>query len=137
MSISDRLDEADATYWPGEDKAEGDKLSGVIVERYQRDGDWGPYDVLEIRDAAGDLFAWSAFGTVAKSRIEEKNPQPGDSIGIKYLGKKEPKSSKGKPYDDWKMVLEKSPQNVAAASSAAPAARAAAAPVDTFDEEPF
>lgn len=135
-SINDRLDEADATYWPGEDKAEGDKLSGVIVERYQRDGDWGPYDVLEIRDAAGDLFAWSAFGTVAKSRIEEKDPQPGDTIGIKYLGKKAPKSTSGKPYDDWKMVVERSAANIAAGPSARSAAPAAA-PAADFDEEPF
>lgn len=133
MSINDRLDEADAEYWPGESKAAGDKLTGVVVERYQRNGDWGPYDVLEIRDADGDLFAWSAFGTVAKSRIEDKDPQPGDTIGLKYLGKKSPKSGVGQPYDDWKMVLEKSPQN-AAAASAAPAPKPAA---PDYDEEPF
>lgn len=98
MSMNDRLDQ-EVTAWRPEP---GDKIYGKVVDISENQGEYEPYPLLEIETADGAMVAVHAFHTVLKSELAKKRPSPGDSIGIKYLGK-----TAGKDYEGYRVIIDR------------------------------
>ena len=95
-SLEDRLDSA-ATGWKPNP---GDRLVGTVIDVDSRDGDYGVYPIVTVQTDNGDEIAIHAFHTVLRREFAKRQPQPGERIGVKYLGK----SDKG--YESYKIVWE-------------------------------
>ena len=83
----------------------GDTIAGTIVSRSSRDGGYGEYTILTIQPAKGDALAVHCAGAALKGKVQEKNPQVGDEIGIRFVG--EATSKAGKTYKNYKVVVVK------------------------------
>lgn len=68
----------------------GDSLIGEVVEISRGESVFGPYPIVGVIDAEGGQWSWHAFHTVAKNELANQRPQPGDKIGVRYLGKAHP-----------------------------------------------
>jgi hypothetical protein len=66
----------------------GDKLVGEVVELSQRDGSFGVYPIITIRRDDGTELALHAFHSVAQNELARARPQVGETIAVKYVGKK-------------------------------------------------
>src|SRR5271165_2925196 len=87
----------DQEYAPWWNPEPGDEIKGKMVSVHLMQGDYGPTPILTLENDEG-RFAVSVRGTVFRERMAEIQPKRGDELAIKYLGKKAPKSGKGKPY---------------------------------------
>lgn len=107
MSLKDRL-EGNSEAWRPDDETLGhpNPLTGWVTEVTTGTGDFGEYPLLFVLDDDKNEWRVHGFGTVLKSRIAELKPEPGDEIGIRFLGLVK---SKGfdTPYRNYKLVLEK------------------------------
>lgn len=97
-SIEDRLEQGFAPGWRPE---AGDQIVGTIVDISEGEGDYGPYPIVTIETADGDL-AVHAFHTVLRKELAAKRPVEGDRVGIKYLG-----IPAGKKYEAYRVALER------------------------------
>ncbi len=95
-SIEDRLSQIPQTWKPDP----GDQLVGVVVAVTTRTNDYGVYPVVAV-EADGVEWEFHGYHTVARLELERQNPQPGDQIGIRYLGKPD-----GKPYEQYRVIVE-------------------------------
>lgn len=103
MSIEDRLDH-EAVGWRPEP---GDKLIGTIISIDEgTSGEWGPYPLLEVEQGDGTCIALHAFHSVLRNAIASKRPQVGDTIGVKYIGKVNPKGG-GNAYENYRVQIER------------------------------
>ncbi len=66
----------------------GDKLIGEVVELSQRDGEFGSYPIITIKQGNGEELALHAFHTVAQNELARVRPQVGETAAIKYIGKR-------------------------------------------------
>ena len=128
-SLKDRLDEervrADA--WRPE---AGDELIGKVVRYNMRKMDDGDdYPVVTVERDSGDKWAFHAFHKVARSQMEEEgNPQAGDEIAIRYLGKVDGGQYS---YHNYRVVVERLVPPAATAPAAASASESDFAPAPT------
>lgn len=142
MNIDARLD-TNAQGWRPE---VGEKLVGIILEVSEGESEYGRYPLL-IVDSTGDYIAVHAFHTVLKNELSRLRPQPGDTIGIKYLGK-----PPGKSYESYRVALDRKNSTAAGADwdahaaaaqaelgtdGQAPVPTASSTPVDDDGDEPF
>jgi hypothetical protein len=72
-----------AAWSPREDEA----LIGTITSVDTREGSYGPYPILTVRQDDGEERAFHAFHSVAKSELEGQEPQVGQRIKVVYKGK--------------------------------------------------
>ncbi len=111
MTLKDRLDEdpISAEAWRPEPNQE---LIGIItrINDRQTDDFPDPYPVITIQPIEGDLKAFHAFHTVAKTELLGQDPQVGDEIGIRYLG--EEKGARYS-YHNYRIVVEKNKHSIA------------------------
>lgn len=100
--MSDLTDRLDADYPPAWRPKPDEKIVGTVleVEMFDR-GEYQPYPILTLDTGQGNV-AVHCFHTVLKNELAKKAPQPGDRLGIKYLGK----SDKG--YESYRVVMETS-----------------------------
>ena len=117
-SLEDQLAAENAASWapnkePGHDRV----LTGTLLMRGVFRGDYGDSPILTI-DRGGDspdanppgrFAGWFAFGAVAESEVQEKNPQPGERVAVLYKGTDTVKSgaNAGKPYPVFKVFVER------------------------------
>jgi hypothetical protein len=92
-SYSEQLDFEASAFRP--DQGGPQKLIGQVVDIDVRGSDYGDdYTVVTVKDEeTGECFAWHAFHQTARDAVARLNPQVGDTVGVKYLGK----SDKHKP----------------------------------------
>lgn len=74
----------------------GDKLTGTIVEVIRawsdartnggKDMERGWYPLIRLKTDNGNIRDWHAFGAVAENRVLDKQPLPGETITVTYLG---------------------------------------------------
>jgi hypothetical protein len=84
-SLSDRLDRDFAPAWRPEP---GEKVVGEVVEIASRAGHNGkPYPIVTLRRDDGTEVAIHAFRSVLRAKLAEAQPDVGDQLGVKYLGK--------------------------------------------------
>jgi hypothetical protein len=105
MGIINDLDRDYAEAWRPDP---GEVLAGAITEITSRDGGYGEYPILVVRQGAPmeTELAFHAIHTVAQSELASKKPQIGETIAIKYLGKREAASGKT-TYDGYKVVIDR------------------------------
>lgn len=141
-TMEERMNAPDPEGWRPE---VGDVVIGTIDEVTTGNGDFGEYPLLIIEKADGEFIAVHAFHSVLRNEIESLQPSEGDEIGVKYLGKKEPKGGLKKgmsPFENYKVKLDrKSPAGSTVPSPArvqsVPVSERAAASDDFLGEEPF
>lgn len=133
MGLADRLEGNSEAWRPDDDKLKHpNPLVGKVMEVTTGTGDFGDYPLLFVLDENGDEWRVHGFGTVLKSRIAELKPEPGDEIGLKYLGTQKAKGF-DTPYKNYKVVLEKG----AAGKAEGPDWEAIAASAKAESEQPF
>jgi hypothetical protein len=129
----DILDRLDKDYAPGWKPEPGDKVAGVVVERSQRDGGFGMYPIITVRQDSGAEIAIHASSTVIQNEVTAQDPQPGDQIGVLYQGEKTAKDGRS-TYHAYRVIVVKAQENrphVVVQVAENPAEPR------TFDEEPF
>lgn len=99
MSNLEQRLEADAAAWRP-DQDDPPILIGEVISVDTGTSEYGPYPLLVIRDEAGNEKAVHAFHTVLRNELVRCKPQPGEKIGIKYLGDVDAKP--GSPYKTYK-----------------------------------
>jgi len=65
----------------------GDKLVGNVTELSERDGAFGVYPIVTVRQSNGEELAIHAFHDVLQNELARIAPKHGDEIGVKYEGK--------------------------------------------------
>lgn len=95
---------------------EGDKLVGSVTRLDKFDGGYGEYPILTVSTETGTTqngspvkegteFAFHAFNTVPKNEVEKQNAQPGDRLGVAFLG--EGRSKNGQTFKNYRVVVQK------------------------------
>lgn len=129
MGIKERLDEGREKSEAWRPSEAGDELIGEV----KKVGSWtsadypeqGPYPIITVEQENGERLAFHGFHTVAKDQIAEEKPEPGDQIGIRYLGFVDTPQSTYAGYHNYHVVSERpagwtppSPEAVAEAREA-------------------
>lgn len=83
----------------------GDTIVGTIIDVAQYDAGYGPYPILTVEREDGSVWSIHGFHAVLKEEIANRQPRPGDRVGIKYLGKVKTKNGKGE-YEGYKVRWE-------------------------------
>src|SRR3990167_3976540 len=107
MTLEDRLEQGLPDAWRP-DEQDPDILIGEVVSVEQGTSDFGPYPLLVIKQDDGTEKALHAFQTVLRNELIRQRPQPGERIGIKYLGKQQSKpGSKYGSYTGYRVKVER------------------------------
>jgi len=72
-------------WWAPED---GDRLAGELVRIDKEKTEWGTQTVVVVNDAKLGMVRYGA-PSVLERLIEHENPQPGEIVGIVYVGMKD------------------------------------------------
>lgn len=146
-SLADRLDQDNAPSWrPDDAKAEGvhdNPLIGKFVGMDQGSTAYGPCWIMTVEKEGGEEVAVWLFHEVLKNELARVRPKPGETLGIKYVGKTKPKGG-GNPFHNYRVKVDRETSaefnwgnlGVAAALEDEPAGETAAASAQT-DEVPF
>lgn len=111
MGYRDKLDEKFAKGWKPD---EGDTVMGIVEGLSSRDGKWGAYPIVTIRVAEGDEGSEALTGErlavhgnarALQGEIEDKDPERGDFIIVRYDGQRTSKS--GNDYAAYSLVVLK------------------------------
>jgi hypothetical protein len=105
----DRLDQEIYTWVP----EPGDKATGTVTGTGTRDGEYGPAPTVTLtvdRGTEGGKeltpgleIMFIAYRKIARDELNNLQPNPGDTIWIKYFG-----LVKGKDYHMYRFILERS-----------------------------
>lgn len=105
MSIKDQLDQEPEKVegWKPEP---GEELIGEVLKIDERSTEDypEPYPIVVVRKVDGEKRAFHAFHLVAKNLLAEERPQPGDEIGIRYLGLE---AGKTYNYHNYRIVVDR------------------------------
>ncbi len=104
-SLEDRINGPEAEAWIPEEP--GEFVIGELEEISDREGDFGPYKVITLLTANGDVLNVAGFGTVLKGKFDGlSNSDLGCKIAVKFLGEATGKS--GKDYKNWSVTIDRS-----------------------------
>jgi hypothetical protein len=105
MNSVDNIDRDYAEAWRPDP---GDKLIGTVVETSERTGEYGKYPIVTVRqgETAETELAFHAIHTVAQVELADMAPQVGETIAIKYLGKREAANGKA-TYHAYKIAVDR------------------------------
>lgn len=73
------------------------KVSGTVVDRREFTGRWGPLEILDIQTEDGVRSVFCDKKAL-KDWINAENPQPGDSVEMKYEGREYLYNNDGTPW---------------------------------------
>ena len=113
MSLRDKLDINAETWRPNDSEkspANPDHpkdIVGRIIDVEQYDTEFGPAPAFTILGDDDNVWRWVVVGEVAQKRVARLNPQMGDEIGVRYLGRVPSPTRKDTSYHDWRIVMEK------------------------------
>lgn len=101
------------------DDVPGTTLFGTLLRFETIVTDYGPSQVAVVEDADdGTVYGVALFRAVLKKRFETLNPQPGDSIGLKYVGLAEPRTKGANAYHNYVLKVMRNPTVVRTAAPA-------------------
>jgi hypothetical protein len=126
-TLADRLD-SDAEAWRPEP---GDRVIGTVIDVDSRTSEFGTYPIVVIETDDGNEISIHGFHTVLKNEFARRPPQPGERIGVKYLGK----NAKG-GYEAYRVVFDKVTPPDWAAIGAEAQAEAAVAGIGSQEPDP-
>jgi hypothetical protein len=105
--LEDRLESGLPSAWRP-DKEDPDILIGKVVSIEQGTSDYEPYPLIVIEQDDGEEKAVHGFHTVLKNELIRQKPQPGERIGIKYLGEQPTKpGSKFKSFIGYRVKVDR------------------------------
>lgn len=93
--LEDELD-ATVTRWRPE---AGDRLLGDVLAITYTAGRHGTYGTVRVRERSGDISEVIATHTTLRKKLHELKVQPGDRLGIKYLGEVSKVDGSGSYFD--------------------------------------
>ena len=103
--IEQQLDRQYAEAWRPEP---GEKLIGRVTEIGAREGAYGTYPIVTVKQDDGSELALHAFHTVAMNELAAAKPQVGEQVAILYRGQL--KAADGKSsYHAYKVVMPERP----------------------------
>jgi hypothetical protein len=102
-SLHDRLNAEFAQAWKPDP---GDVLVGEVIELSERDGGYGSYPIVTVRQDNGEEAAFHAYHTVAASQLAEQRPAIGERVGIKYRGRVKGDGPHG-PYHSYTVKVDR------------------------------
>jgi hypothetical protein len=115
--------------WNADDEP-GTTLVGTLLRYETIVTDFGQSQVAIVEDADdGTVYGVALFRSVLKKKFETLRPEPGDSIGLKYVGLEEPRTKGANSYHNYVLKVMR--------NSSAPATRAVAADTGGDDDLPF
>lgn len=83
---------ADPIRWePYKDQSQSKEIEGEVVELNKGESEYGPFDIITLRQGDGELYSVAAFHTVLKRQVEEAGLEPGANIKVEYQGLKQGK----------------------------------------------
>lgn len=107
MSLEERLESGLPSAWRP-DQDDPDIIIGEVVEIQVGTSDYDPYPLLIIRQDSGEEKAVHGFHTVLKNELMRHKPQPGERVGIKYLGEQPTKpGSKFKSFIGYRVKVDR------------------------------
>lgn len=80
----------------------GESVVGTVLDITTRENEYGSYPLVSLETDDGRELEWHAFHTVAANELAKVNPQPGDVLGVRNLGKRD-----GKSYVAYRIVVER------------------------------
>ena len=80
----------------------GESIVGTVLDITTRENEYGSYPLVSLETDDGRELEWHAFHTVAQNELVKVNPQPGDVLGVRNLGKRD-----GKSYVSYRLVVER------------------------------
>lgn len=85
-----------------------DEIIGVLARvTMQAPTSYGPAPVVElVMPASGARFSVWLFHTVLRRAFERERPALGETVLIRYLGKRRPESG-GNAYDDYRLIVDR------------------------------
>ena len=105
--LEDRLESGLPSAWRP-DKEDPDILIGKVVSIEQGTSEYEPYPLVVIEQDDGEEKAVHGFHTVLKNELIRQRPQPGERIGIKYLGEQPTKpGSKFKSFIGYRVKVDR------------------------------
>jgi hypothetical protein len=116
--LLDEMQDDDAEAWVPEEP--GDGIQGVVIKRGTTRSDYDDDKVvptMTIRVKSGECFRIVGYSSVLAREIIDQDPQPGDTVALKYFGEKTVKRGKfaGKPYKHTGLLVRKPVPEQAAA----------------------
>jgi hypothetical protein len=98
----------DRDYAPAWRPAPGDTLVGTVTDISSRGGGYGEYPIIVVRpgETMDTEVAFHAIHTVAQNELASKKPQVGETIAIKYVGKRKAASGNA-TYHAYKIVIDR------------------------------
>ena len=123
--------------WNPDDEP-GTMLIGTLLRFETIVTDYGEAKIAVIADDEdGTEWGVALFRSVLKNQFERMNPQPGDTVGLKYLGLTPPRSKGGNEYHNYKLRVIRGtnppPSDVVSMDRGAPST----APGNGTDDLPF
>lgn len=106
-TFEERLEAGLAPAWRP-DKDDPAVLIGKIIEISQGTSEYEPYPLLVVQQDDGTEKAVHGFHTVLKNELIRQKPQPGERIGIKFLGEQATKpGSKFKSFIGYQVKIDR------------------------------
>lgn len=109
--LLNEVEEDDSEGWVPTERGEG--IAGIVVKVGQTRSDFAkdgedpmcPTVTIETRD--GTKWRVIGYGAVLKRELEDKNPQVGDMMAVKYFGEKPIRKGRfaGRPYKHFGVVV--------------------------------
>jgi len=105
--LEERLESGLPSAWRP-DKEDPDILIGKVVSIEQGTSEYEPYPLVVVEQDDGTEKAVHGFHTVLKNELIRQKPQPGERIGIKYLGEQATKpGSKFKSFIGYRVKVDR------------------------------
>ena len=100
-NFADTIDQEFPAAWRPDQKDSGDPnpIIGEFVEMQTANTDYGATYVMVLRLEDGSEKAVWLLHTVLKNELARVKPKPGETVGIKYLGKQ--KTAEGSKFDSY------------------------------------
>jgi hypothetical protein len=87
-------------------------VAGVVEEKDVRENEYGIYPVIVVKLNDGRRVQVSAFETVLRNRLAERDPKIGERVGILYLGLAQSKRPGRKDYHNFNVITDTSGREV-------------------------
>jgi hypothetical protein len=111
--LLNEVEEDDSEGWVPSEVGEG--IAGKVVKvgvtrsDFAADGEDPNVPTVTVETRDGDKYRIIGYGAVLKRELQDKNPQVGDFLAVKYFGEKPIKKGRfaGKPYKHFGVAVRK------------------------------
>jgi hypothetical protein len=98
-------DQLDSEFAPGWKPEPGDKIEGVITGLSEREGNFGTYPIVTIRQDNGEEIAAHCYHAVLAAKFAELRVKVGERVALKYMG--QVAKAGGGTYHSYRAVVDR------------------------------